>query len=589
MIISLLATAAMATPQSFEGHTFYVGDLHVHTAASGDGYSADAGAPCIGNCGNLEDVHELALGAGLDFMAITDHVNGYVMSDDKLFDFAHGVALDDPPEDLVVIPGAEIWFRLPDGSPMGHKNLLLLGDEEDFAGFTLADAQFDGRGEMLDDCEAIWEHASELEALYGPLLLLPHHPALEVPMVTEWSCHHQTYQPAVEIYSEHGNSDRSKTTFDPPWSGEVTRGVVANALDPESFGLRIGFIGGTDRHDTHPGDVCHLETVIDGPIYGGGVTMLLLEDGETLDRSSIHQAIAERRTYATSGPHVVVRAELLGADGRSLGEMGDEALVPKGEPLQLELRMPPEQAEAVNEAIAVTPTERLPMKQVKTGVWRIELSPDTPWVYGELILAGPSWYAGVPCVDGGTDTEEHVWLSPIWMDDQPSDLDEDGVSEAEGDCDDADPAVYPGADEDCTNSVDDDCDGVIDAEDHDCEDADDTAPPSDSSPPPPADSAEPVETNRDSGHTEHTGGKRSCGCSSAPPSGMLWLIGALGLGARRRVRGRGEADPTAPPSRVNSPTRRIMARHRVLPHRPDRAAGGGECAAHPAHVRRLSQ
>jgi hypothetical protein len=41
------------------------------------------------------------------------------------------------------------------------------------------------------------------------------------------------------------------------------------------------------------------------------------------------------------------------------------------------------------------------------------------------------------------------------------DLDEDGYTEAQGDCDDRDPAVNPGADELC-NGIDDDCDGYTD-------------------------------------------------------------------------------------------------------------------------------
>ena len=56
---------------------------------------------------------------------------------------------------------------------------------------------------------------------------------------------------------------------------------------------------------------------------------------------------------------------------------------------------------------------------------------------------------------------------PFWCDD----VDGDGyVDEACGgeDCDDADPAVNPGAEEVCTGGVDDDCDGLVDSEDPDC-------------------------------------------------------------------------------------------------------------------------
>ena len=48
------------------------------------------------------------------------------------------------------------------------------------------------------------------------------------------------------------------------------------------------------------------------------------------------------------------------------------------------------------------------------------------------------------------------------------DFDSDGWSVCEGDCNDEEVAVNPGAEEICDNGIDDDCDGFIDGEDLDC-------------------------------------------------------------------------------------------------------------------------
>ncbi len=539
MILWWTAALALANPTDFEGRTFFVGDLHVHTAASGDGFSEDIGAPCPGDCGDLEAIGPLAREAGLDFLAVTDHVNGFPISDAVLFSYAHGVALDSETPELVVIPGAEIWYRLPDGTELGHKNLMLFGDRSDFAGFTLADAQFNGTGDVVPDCAAIWDHMAEVEALFGPALLIPHHPALYVPMVTDWSCNDIAWAPSVEIYSEHGNSDRSKTVFDPPWSGEVSSGVVANALDPATHGLHLGFVGGTDRHDTRPGAVCRRDSVLGGPDYGGGLTMFSLPKGEPLTRAAIRDAMLARRTYATSGPHLPAVAELHGADGALLGELGEVSYAAPDAPVTLEVRVGADGVALVTEVIAVSPGARTPMVQTKGGAWELELAAGAhpAWVYAEIVLDGAAWYPE-GCLDGGETTEEHLWLSPIWIEDAPTDVDGDGYTESEGDCDDGDPGVYPGADEDCEDGVDQDCDGDIDAEDSEC-DPEDTGPVEtggDTAPPEETDSPDTEPEPVDTAGTVAPPSEDGCGCGSKAAV-ALWLPGLLALGWRRRRAG----------------------------------------------------
>jgi hypothetical protein len=84
------------------------------------------------------------------------------------------------------------------------------------------------------------------------------------------------------------------------------------------------------------------------------------------------------------------------------------------------------------------------------------------------------------CPDGGEDTDEYLWASPGWVVAAPDDRDGDGAP-WHADCDDADPAVRPGADDVSRDGVDHDCDGRDEPADadadgvpwpRDCDDAD---------------------------------------------------------------------------------------------------------------------
>jgi len=54
---------------------------------------------------------------------------------------------------------------------------------------------------------------------------------------------------------------------------------------------------------------------------------------------------------------------------------------------------------------------------------------------------------------------------------QAEDHDGDGVSTCDGDCADLFPGIYPGADEQCRDGLDNDCDGLLDREDPECDPA----------------------------------------------------------------------------------------------------------------------
>lgn len=64
--------------------------------------------------------------------------------------------------------------------------------------------------------------------------------------------------------------------------------------------------------------------------------------------------------------------------------------------------------------------------------------------------------------DTDTDEPESDTGDPWWEDPARKDVDADGYSVVEGDCNDMNPAVNPGVAQDTCNGVDNDCDGAVD-------------------------------------------------------------------------------------------------------------------------------
>jgi hypothetical protein len=472
---------AVLAAEDFDGRRYYFGDIHAHTGASGDGGSADLG-DCIrssdgsaGDCGAVADLEALIAEAGLDFVATVDHVTSVAATTtESAFNqvFSSINSLHNPGAGLVTIPGAEIFVELPDGTELGHRSLLMFGLVSALDEISISDLQPSGStANTIAHCGALSTFMTRLEDRFGPALLIPHHPGVDKPMPTDWTCHDARWAPVVEAYSEHGSSLDADSAFDPPWSGFVPESTVLAALDPAAYDLRLGLVGGSDNHDTHPGSVCRTDTVLDTHPYGGGLTGVVLEEATPFGRLGLYEAFRARRTYTTTGPKVPMRLDVLGSGGAVLAGMGEVLTVGPTADITLEVSIPMEHAAVVDSVTLLGPETSWVMDPVAAGVWRLQiLGAERPsHVLADVRIDGASWFLG-GCDDGGEDQVEHLWSSPIWFEVAMSpDADADGFTVADGDCEDSNPFIYPGAPEAClTPGADHDCDGWVSEEDPDC-------------------------------------------------------------------------------------------------------------------------
>ncbi len=438
LTVSLLICEPARAAESFAGQRFHFGDLHVHTGASGDGSSSDLGGGCPEvddvpqHCGAVADLATTATDNGLDFLATTDHANSSQAATAEdfewvLWELQHS---HDPDGGFVTIPGGELWVR-HGGKLGGHLNLYFFAESDALNQLRLHDFAFAMDGEIPSDdaesCGALWRWMAELEAAWGPVLLLPHHPQMGGGMATNWACHSHVYPesrrylPAVEVYSRHGDSTVFPTSYDPLWHpDEDQQRDLSAALDPTGWALRLGLLGGTDAHDTLPGSVCNNARAYRQQPYGGGLTAAVLDEGERFDREALYQAIVDRRTYATSGPRLPVSLEAR-VDDELVGTMGEVIELPAAAEVELRVSIPTVHEHSVLGVVLRTPDAELPLEATGPGTWAGTLSPQErpDWAYPVLKIDGIAWYGEANCDDGGTTDEERVWLSPVWLEPQP--------------------------------------------------------------------------------------------------------------------------------------------------------------------------
>jgi hypothetical protein len=486
--IGLPCRAMAGATEDWNGYDFKPGDPHAHDGwASGDAQALSASLTWNDDAaaGDYAAIDTTAFtDNGLSWFVLANHVNGKAdssgssqasISDADGGDTFWRDTCDDAyaisDADHLALCGAEVFFTQSGGLQHGHRTLIFFTDTEtDLATLTRDDLTVSGlntnTGTSTDssdvaNCAAIETWSDGLEASYGPIALVPHHPAAMLPMATNWACH-STHDLATEVYGMHGNSDIRLTTETP--AGSLYDKLLTNtgASNASSTGTVnywlydyylnasypsgapgslqddfLAIVGGTDSHRTRPGSVCltSASELEKSWKYGGGITMAMIPQATTFSREALYDAFVARRTYATSGPHIPVLQTVWNSGGTTqLGTMGDVIDLGANTAVKFKFQVPASGAtvweDDVAEAWVVKPTgantwSRAPMTEISPGVWTANLTvtadndagtdktDDVRYVM--IRLVGEDAHPSTGCEDGGSNDDEYVWTSPTWF------------------------------------------------------------------------------------------------------------------------------------------------------------------------------
>jgi hypothetical protein len=351
----------------------YFGDLHIHTTIS-DGKEA----PTL--------LYPFARSRGLDFAALSDHVNtGDVYATPWEFNHTMNAADWQTLQQLARTynaPGAFVTFlgfeesagSLSGANCMGQSAFACPPNEGDW------NTYYSGDTAPLPNWDRVLS-ADGLVATVGAVdpmaVVIPHFGGRRADLTGLTVAANRARVPVVEVISNH-------TT--PP------DGASAWATQNLASDVRLGFIGSSDDHSSHPGRSMWQTR------YG-----YMAAWASALDRASILDAIRKRHTYATShADRPIVRVS-----ANHAAMMGDAVTLAAGE----------------DPAMTLTVTSRARVTQVSvfrngTDVWDdapVASTSSAPFPvsvsFGEPLPASPTSYYWRIDFDNGS----AVWTSPVWF------------------------------------------------------------------------------------------------------------------------------------------------------------------------------
>lgn len=272
----LLPSIQAKGPTASDGkHTLFWGDLHNHNAV---GYAK----------GTLERTYDVAR-EHLDFLAFTPHAQWHDMP--EMPNDAHMKWVNGFKVTREQWPNVQKMAR-EHNKPGEFASLLAYEWHSSFFGDYCVYYRGDDMPlEYFDHVRDLQKYARETKTT-----ILPHHLAYKQGWRgANWDYLDPTVSPVLEIFSEHGLSERDRGPGDyirhsngPRWS----RNTLQSAL---KRGFRVGVIASSDDHFGYPG------------AYGEGLVGLYATE---LTREALLDALWARRTVAVTGDRIALTAKL---------------------------------------------------------------------------------------------------------------------------------------------------------------------------------------------------------------------------------------------------------------------------------------
>jgi len=265
-----------------KGEIFF-GDTHLHCSGSNDGMGEPADVFRFGR-----EVMALA------FVSISDHAY-HLRENGKWPEQLRAIREATRHGDFVAVAGYE-W----DGRPeYGHVGVLFAEPPREVV--------------VADSIAELWK---KLEATGFPFITRPNHVNARAEMLPtdsapawgpyDWANHNESRQPLMEVITPRGSFEAEEIEEK---ANVWNRGLGASMRSALARGYHLGVTGGSDTHLGRPGATPGSVWGLAGEKVRTGLTAVLARE---LTPEAVWDALAGRRTYATSGIRALLDVRLNG-------------------------------------------------------------------------------------------------------------------------------------------------------------------------------------------------------------------------------------------------------------------------------------